>query len=142
MGGATLFCDQVAAANSISRRARNWLGSRSVLHTVTGVANSVVSCRHPLFRRHPLTQEVALYLWTPQRCAQLSGVDPVLSARVIAALYRHSIRPSRLYRNRWQPDDIVIWDNRVTMHRADHDGVVGNRVLHRGMTLGEQPIAA
>ena len=142
MGGATLFCDQVAAAKSVPRRAREWLGGRSVLHSVTGIANEVASHRHPLFRHHPLTEDVALYLSTPERCTLLSGVDAVVSARVIAALYRHSIRPSRLYRHQWHPNDVVIWDNRVTMHRADHDGVIGDRVLHRGMTLGEQPIAA
>jgi hypothetical protein len=31
----------------------------------------------------------------------------------------------------------LIWDNRCTMHRADHSNVVGDRVLHRGLVLGE-----
>ena len=35
-----------------------------------------------------------------------------------------------------------MWDNRVTMHRADHGGVIGDRVLHRGLVRGEAPVAA
>lgn len=132
-GGATLFSDQVAVASGLSPRARAWLAGRTVLH---------VEIRHPLFRRHPLTGEVALYLSTPERCTQLSGVDERTSARVIAALYHRSTRPSALYRHTWRAGDLVIWDNRVTMHRADHAAVAGDRVLHRGMVRGEFPIPA
>ena len=89
-----------------------------------------------------MTGEVALFLSTPERCTALSGVDDVTSARAIAALYRHSIRPANLYRHDWRAGDVVLWDGRVTMHRADHDGVAGDRVLHRGMVLGEIPIPA
>lgn len=60
----------------------------------------------------------------------------------MAALYRHSIRPARLYRHAWQPGDLLVWDNRVTTHRADHTDVLGHRVLHRGMVQGEVPLAA
>ncbi|MEO1390880.1 MAG: TauD/TfdA family dioxygenase, partial [Cyanobacteria bacterium J06634_6] len=45
-----------------------------------------------------------------------------------------------LYRHHWQPGDIVIWDNRCTLHRADHSQVVGDRILHRGLISGEAPI--
>ncbi len=140
--GATLFSDQVAAAARLPLRVRDWLAGRSVAHRATGVPDAALPVRHSLFRRHPLTGEVTLYLSTPERCTDLSGVDAATSARVIAALYRHSIRPSRLYAHRWRRGDVVIWDNRVTMHRADHDGVVGDRVLHRGLVAGETPLPA
>lgn len=141
-GGATLFTDQVRAASTLPPRIRHWLAGRSVAHRATGLDGRAEETRQPLFRRHPLTGEVALYLSTPARCHALSGMDERTSARVIAALYRHSIRPSRLHRHHWRAGDVVVWDNRVTMHRADHEGVVGDRVLHRGLTLGEAPLAA
>ena len=40
-----------------------------------------------------------------------------------------------MFRHQWQPDDVVIWDNRCVMHKADHDGVVGDRVMHRGTVM-------
>ena len=141
-GGATVFSDQVAAAQRLPPRFRSPLAACTVRHRATGLDGQSEQTTHPLFRRHPLTGEVALYLSTPERCVQLSGFDEAKSARIIAALYRHSIRPAGLYRHAWQRGDVVIWDNRLTMHRADHAGVVGDRVMHRGMVAGEAPIAA
>jgi len=140
-GGATLFSDQVDAVRRLPSQARDWLHGRSIAHSAT-IAGQTVTTRQPLLRRHPLTGEVALYLSTPERCTALIGVDAETSARVIAALYRHSVRRKYLKRHVWRPGDVVVWDNRVTMHKADHDAVVGDRVLHRGLVRGETPIMA
>jgi taurine dioxygenase len=137
-GGSTVFSDQVRAAAMLSRRVRRALDGRTVLHGATGVAGG--STRHPLLRRHPHTGEVALYLSTPERCTGLSGVDEATSARAIDALYRHSIREANVYRHEWRAGDVLVWDDRVTMHRADHADVDGDRVLHRGMVRGEIPL--
>ena len=141
-GGLTLFSDQVAAAAGLPQRTRDALKGRSGLHQTTGPDGQPQGTRQPLLRRHPLTGDVALYLSTPQRCTDVSDMAAATSARVIAALYRRSIRPARLYRHAWQPGDILMWDNRVSMHRADHGGVIGDRVLHRGLVQGEAPVAA
>ncbi len=141
-GGATLFSDQVAAARTLPPRIRALLDTRTILHSASGLVGETEATRHPLFRRHPLTGEVALYLSTPERCSALSGFDAPTGTRIIAALYRRSIRPATLYRHHWRPGDVIIWDNRVTMHRADHSAVAGDRVLHRGMVAGETPVAA
>ncbi len=141
-GGQTLFSDQVRVASELTPAVRRWLAGRRVLHRSTGIDRETESHWHPLFRRHPLTGETALFLSTPQRCVELSGADRATAQRVIGALYRRSTRPSRLYRHRWQAGDILVWDNRVTMHRADHADVSGARVLHRGMVAGEVPQAA
>lgn len=141
-GGATLFSDQVAAAARLPARCRDALAGRTLLHRSTGEAGGSAGVRHPVLRRHPVTSEIALYLSTPERCSQLSGVDEHTSRRIVAALYRHSIRPPELYRHAWVAGDIVIWDNRTTMHRADHSDVVGDRILHRGLVMGEAPILA
>ncbi len=41
----------------------------------------------------------------------------------------------------WRAGDIFFWDDRATMYRADHAGPVGDRVLHRGLVLGDAPAA-
>ncbi len=139
-GGATLFSDQVGVANRLPEKVRTWLRGRTVLHKGGTVRGESVANRHPVLRRHPVTNETALYLSTPERCSDLSDTDERTSARVIEALYKRSTRQSALYRHQWRAGDVLVWDNRVTMHRADHDGVAGDRVLHRGMVSGEIPI--
>ena len=54
----------------------------------------------------------------------------------VAFLIAHSTREDNLYRHRWTPGDVVMWDNGCVLHKADHDGVDGDRVMHRGMVAG------
>jgi taurine dioxygenase len=42
-------------------------------------------------------------------------------------------------RHTWRAGDVVMWDNACVLHRADHAGVVGDRVLHRGMVADHGP---
>ena len=139
-GADTLFSDQVMAAKALPAKAMLFLAGRTVLHRASGLPGQGGSVRQPLLRRHPITGETALYLSTPERCSDLSGVDALISQRIIAALYRHSTQPSKLYRHQWQAGDLLMWDNRVTMHRADHGDFLEERILHRGMVRGETPV--
>lgn len=141
-GGDTLFSDQVRAAARLPEKARRFLMGRTVLHGAAGLDGQSQTTRQPLLRRHPITGEVSLYLSTPKRCSELEGVDAPTSERIIAALYRHSTRVNALYRHEWKPGDVLIWDNRVSMHKADHDKLTQDRLLHRGMVCGEVPLFA
>lgn len=141
-GGDTLFSDQVSAAARLPEKAREFLKGRTVLHGATGLDGQSQTTRQPLLRRHPITDEVSLYLSTPKRCTALEGVDAFTSQRIIAALYRRSTRASSIYRHVWQAGDVLMWDNRVSMHKADHENLTQDRLLHRGMVSGEAPLAA
>ena len=139
-GGETLFSDQYCAYETLPSTVKEQLADARVLHVMSGLA--VAEDRdnqswHPLFLRHPLSGRLALFLSTPERCQAISGIPIEKAQRIVRLLYQHSIRHYRLYHHQWQPDDIAIWDNRCTMHRADHSQVVGDRVLHRGLVLGE-----
>jgi taurine dioxygenase len=76
-------------------------------------------------------------LSSPERCAEVSGMTPELAAITVKYLFEHSTRDANVYRHAWSPGDVVMWDNRCVLHRADHDGVVGDRVLHRGMVAAQ-----
>lgn len=141
-GGCTLFTDQVRAAARLPARWLDCLGGRQVLHRCTGLPGHDEDHWQPLFRRHPETGETALYLSTPARCVAMSGLDLPTSQRILTLLYRRSQTTSAIYRHIWQPGDLLIWDNRVTMHRADHSDTPGDRTLHRGMVAGERPLPA
>lgn len=135
-GGETLFSDQYRAYDTLPHGVKQQLAEAKLLHVVSGLtleADQERQSWHPLFRQHPISGRLALFLSTPERCQAISGVATAAAPRIIRALYRHSIRRYRLYRHQWQMGDIVIWDNRCTMHRADHSRVVGDRILHRGL---------
>ncbi|MEM6426005.1 MAG: TauD/TfdA family dioxygenase [Cyanobacteria bacterium P01_D01_bin.128] len=141
-GGETLFANQYWAYKTLPKTVKQQLAAAQVLHMVTGLTLDQHQERqswHPLFRAHPISKRIAIYLSTPERCQEMSGMGDRArhydTQRVIRLLYRHSIRSYRLYRHRWQPNDILIWDNRCTLHRADHSQVVGDRTLHRGLVM-------
>lgn len=142
-GGDTLFSDQYYAYETLPSAVKEQLADARVLHVITGITpeqDQETQSWHPLFLRHPLSGRLALFLSTPKRCQEISGMASDQAQRIVRLLYQHSIRHYRLYRHKWQPGDITIWDNRCTMHRGDHSQVIGDRLLHRGMVLGESII--
>lgn len=141
-GGATVFSDQVRVAEQLPMTVRSALQGKRIRHAWTAPDGTQQACWHPVLRRHPETGAVSAYLSTPERCDALSDTDRAYGRRAIRALYRRSMRPGVLYRHVWRAGDVVLWDNRTTMHRADHSAVCGDRVLHRGMVRGEIPEAA
>ncbi len=130
-GGQTLFTDQYRAYETLPGEVRDALDGRTITHRVDGTA-----AEHPVFRRHPVSGRTSLYLSTPQRCVAISGMDAAEGTAMIEFLYAHSTDDAHVHRHSWSPGDVVVWDNRCVLHRADHDGVVGDRVMHRGMVRG------
>ncbi|MDV6301837.1 MULTISPECIES: TauD/TfdA dioxygenase family protein [Rhodococcus] len=140
-GGSTLFSDQYAAYDTLPADRKADLAGRTVTHRVTGVASDTDSCaEHPLFAVHPVTGRTALALSAPARCVAISGMSTEEAQETVRYLFEHSTRETNVLRHAWAPEDVVMWDNRCVMHKADHSGVVGNRVMHRGMIAnGESP---
>lgn len=135
-GGDTLFTNQYTAYEQLPGRVRRQLAGRTITHVVTGLdldEQQEMSAIHPIFRVHPDSGRTYLYLSTPQRCAHVSDMSPRLAAATVAYLFEKSTREGNVYRHAWRPGDVVMWDNRCVLHRADHTGVVGDRVMHRGM---------
>ena len=134
-GGATQFTNQYAAAATLPADLRRRVEGRTITHVVTGVDDSggETSAEHPILRPHPVTGRESLYLTTPARCAAVSGLDQAEADELVALLLAHSTRPENALVHAWAPRDLVMWDNACVLHRADHAGVVGDRVMHRGM---------
>lgn len=135
-GGATQFTNQYRAYETLPGDLRGRLEGRTLTHVVTGVdlgPDDEAAAEHPVFRPHPVTGRTALYLTSPKRCASISGMDADETAVTVATLLEHSTRPDNTLDHAWAPGDVVIWDNAAVLHRADHAGVVGDRVMHRGM---------
>ncbi len=133
-GGQTLFSNQYVAYDSLPGETRASIENRTATHIMTGLDGIyAASADHPLVRVHPTSGRKALYLSTPARCVSVSGMPDGQAAQLIRSLVDHSTRETNVYRHSWSPGDVVMWDNRCVMHCADHNGVVGDRVMHRGM---------
>ena len=55
-------------------------------------------------------------------------------------LYAHSTRPDRIYRHHWTEGDVVMWDNRCTMHRVTPYDLSLRRIMHRAAVMGDGPV--
>jgi taurine dioxygenase len=138
-GGQTLFTNQYRAYDTLPEELHRRLGERTITHVVTGLDlddSAETSAKHPIFRVHPVSGRTALFLSAPARCVEISGMTADESREVIGLLFTHSTREDNVLRHGWSAGDVVMWDNRCVLHRADHDGVVGDRVMHRGMVAG------
>ena len=135
-GGETIFSNQYRAYDTLFEGIRENLEGRSINHVVTGVEleeGDEHEARHLIFRPHPTTGKVALYMTTPARCAAIDGMDEYATRETVEMLFEHSTQEENCHRHSWAPGDVVMWDNACVLHKADHSGVVGDRVMHRGM---------
>ena len=94
---------------------------------------------HPLVRTHPETGRKSLYL-NPNRMEQIVGLERAESDLLLDELIAHAIQPKYQYRHAWRQGDIVIWDNRSTMHKANADYPEDERrLMHRVIVAGTAP---
>lgn len=101
------------------------------------VPNAVI---HPLVRTHPESGRKALYL-NPIRIEGILGMDHKEALPLLDELLAHATRPEFIYRHKWQPGDLVMWDNRCLLHKANGDYDMSQvRYLYRVMLQGSVPI--
>ena len=68
-------------------------------------------------RRHPVTGRASLYI-SPIYNDAIEGLEDDEAVAFVGELTEFAARPEFVYRHRWEADDIVMWDNRCTMHRV------------------------
>jgi taurine dioxygenase len=144
-GGETLFTDQCRAAATLPTDLYATVHDRTITHVVTGVnigPDDQSAAEHPILRPHPRSGRPVLYLDSPGRCGAVSGLNAVEAGALVTALLQHSTAPAGVLRHRWAAGDVVVWDNARVMHRADHSGVIDDRVLHRGMVAAAGHVSA
>jgi len=94
---------------------------------------------HPVVRTHPVTGRLSLYVGQ-DIVKQIDGLPGAEGDALLAELNRHAISDAFVYRHRWQQGDLVIWDNRCTMHCATpYDDQKYRRVMHRTTVAGTRP---
>jgi len=101
------------------------------------VPNAVL---HPLVRTHPETGRKAIYI-NPIRVEGIVGLDHKEALPLLDDLLAHATQPRFIYRHQWQPGDLVMWDNRCLLHKANGDYDMAQlRYLYRVMLQGSVPV--
>lgn len=99
----------------------------------------VIETEHPVVHVHPQTGERALLLG--HFVKRLVGFNSADSAHLLAILHDHAVAHENIVRWRWQQDDVAIWDNRTTLHKAVDDYNDAQRVVRRVTVSGSAATA-
>jgi taurine dioxygenase len=157
VGGDTLFANQYAAWDALSPAMKALLQDKQGIHSARrGYArdgmygerdkgrsmaikfddSALATQLQPIARVHPETGRTALYV-SPGYTIGIEGMTEHEAQPLLMELFRHQVREAFVYRHRWQPGMLLMWDNRCVIHAATggYDGHA--RLLHR-ITLAER----
>lgn len=93
---------------------------------------------HPIVRTHPVTGRKAIFLGR-RRNAYIQGLEVEESERLLDELWAHATRDELTWYQQWKVGDLVLWDNRCTMHRRDAFDPSSRRIMHRTQMKGDRP---
>lgn len=151
-GGDTWFCDMYAAYQRLPADLKQRIADLKCVHDASRNSAGVlrkgykevtdprhtVGAVHPLVRTHPVTKRKALFLGRRLN-AYIPGLSLEESETLLDALWEHAVRPEATWAQQWQLGDVLIWDNRCTMHRRDSFDANSRRLLHRTQIRGDRP---
>jgi taurine dioxygenase len=143
-GGDTEFVNMYAVYEALSADRKRDIADLRVKHDATYNSGGYVrqgvtptddprespGIFHPLVCTHPETSRRMLYLGR-RRNAYIEGFERAESEALLDSLWAHTERPEFAWRAVWQVGDLVLWDNRCTMHRRDPFDPAARRVMHR-----------
>ena len=144
-GGDTVFANGYAAYETLPEAVRAPLEGKRAFHhynygsTQKGDGKGTAAfaqSSHPVFRTHDETGRKAIYVnrLMTERVEGLSGEE---SARLLAEVYDHAEKADWLYAHVWRPRDLLIWDNRCSMHARTDFPAGERRLMLRTTVEGE-----
>lgn len=144
-GGNTRFANCYRAYETLPAELKSALDGRRAYHSYalgeakrgdgTGVAQ-VNTATHPVFRTHEETGRKAVYV-NRLMTERVEGVEAAESRRLLDAVFAHSENPDWTYEHRWQPHDLLVWDNRCSMHARTDFSAGERRLMLRTTISGE-----
>jgi taurine dioxygenase len=148
-GGNTLFANAYRAYETLPDSVKRRIDGRKALHAYdydtaatkrgTKLADGVPSYAHPVVRTHPVTGRKALYV-NRLMTVQIEGLPPDESDELLNLLFEHQENPEFIYEHIWRPGDLLLWDNRCTLHARTDFSADERRLLRRVTILGEKPV--
>ncbi len=135
-GGDTLWANQYLAYDTLPADVRAEVDTLQAVHSSQlsfgGYLDTtkVTIAEHPLAPVHPLTARRYLFA-NPVAIYRLKGRTAAVSRELMDFLVQHATSEPFRYRHRWQQGDVLVWDNRASMHCALNDYQGQRRVMHR-----------
>ena len=154
VGGNTMFADLYQAYETLSLTMKRLLDGLEAVHTAAnaggtsyarefeGKGNVVAAqaATHPVVITHPDSGRKTLFV-NRGYTSHIVGMTRVESDALLGFLFEHATAPERVYRHSWRRHDLVIWDNRCTVHYAIPDyKAIGDRYMHRTSIKGDRPV--
>ena len=152
-GGETEFCDQRAAWDHLDEamqtRLEGLTGQHSLAHSRAktsyeadksfreGELAEVPPVPQALVQQNPRTGRKALYVGA--HLARVNHMAAADSDALLAALRQRAEAPQLQHRHIWQPGDLVIWDDRATLHRGRPWDNQCRRIMRRTTVAGDKP---
>ena len=157
-GGDTLFANMQAAYEHLDDQTKARLEGLTVIHSHDYIISlsSELSRRqdqgeytelppvsHPLARVHPETGQRSLFL-SPHTMVAIEQLPDPEGRALLDRLIEHATQNRFVYRHRWREHDVIMWDNRCTMHMVTpFDNQAQRRIMHRTTIVGDDaPIPA
>jgi taurine dioxygenase len=126
VGGDTMFTNMYLAYETLSGGMKNMIENLNGVHSTARKIDDAERLAdmkrrnppvaQPLVRVHPETGRKALYVG--EKVKRIVGLSEEESRPLLDYLCRHATKPEFVYRHQWRRDDILMWDNRCTMHIA------------------------
>ena len=151
-GGNTLFANMYKAYNDLDSSLKEEIKKLKVIHDHDYIINlskelskkkdkgnydKLFPVVHPLVRRHPVTNKPSLFL-SPHTMVKIEDYDEVKGRRLLDKLIKHSIQTKYVYKHVWSDHDILMWDNRCTMHSVEpFNNNTVKRIMHRVTLVGD-----
>jgi len=153
-GGETQFTNMYLVYDSLPDALKQQIEGRKALHDFghmhTQAALKPLTAEEkaampavwqPMVRKHPVTGRKSLYI-SPIYNDAVEGMTPEDARALIAELTKFAGDPRFVYTHRWTTDDVLMWDNRCTMHQVTPFDPRERRVMHRTTIMGEDPVIA
>lgn len=148
-GGNTLFANNYAGYETLSDELRRRFEGRRAFHRYNfGSAQrgdgkgtrALAESIHPIFRTHPETGRKAIYV-NRLMTEYVVGMPRAESDALLARLFDHAERREFVYEHVWRVGDVVIWDNRCSMHARTDFPSTERRLMWRSTVEGtERPV--
>ena len=151
IGGNTSLCSMAAAYNILPQDVREKITPLLIKHDGTynsggflrkGLRedNDPVSCEgqpHPIIIQHPRSNRPVLYLGR-RKNAYIMGFERDESEELLDLLWEYATLPVNSYTHEWRVGDLLMWDNRATMHRRDPFDGSSRRLMQRTQIKGHK----
>jgi taurine dioxygenase len=148
-GGNTLFANAYLAYETLPAAIKQKIEGRKALNAYdydnasmkrgTKLRDGIPSCWHPIVRTHPATGRKALYVNRLMTVA-IEGLPDDEASALLETLFDHQEQRQFVYEHVWRPHDLLMWDNRCTLHARTDFSAAERRLMRRLTILGEKPV--